>query len=195
MERLVMHNKILLVDDEESILRSFTKSFESEGYNVTAAHNGEEGIIHLQKSMFNLVISDLIMPGVDGIAVIKEAREQNPNIGTIILTGYGDMKSAVDALRLGADDYILKPCDADELLIRSQRCIEKRYAFMVNKMYEKLLPICMYCKSIRDDSGAEPGKGKWNRIEEYISHNSGVNFSHACCPECAKNVFSEVVKQ
>ncbi len=189
-----MHNKILLVDDEESILRSFTKSFESEGYDVTTAPTGEEGIKHLQNSMFNLVISDLVMPGVDGIAVLKKAREQTPNIGTIILTGYGDLTSAVEALRLGADDYILKPCDADELLIRSQRCLEKRYAFQVNKMYEKLLPVCMHCKSIRDDSGVEPGKGKWLRIEEYISLKSGVNFSHACCPDCAKNYYTQFAK-
>jgi len=189
-----MHNRILLVDDEESILRSCSKNFEDEGYDVTTAQSGSEAIMHLQNSLFNLVISDLVMPGIDGIAVLKEARKQYPNIGAIILTGYGDMESAVDALRLGADDYLLKPCNPDELLIRSQRCIEKRYILEVNKMYEKILPICMYCKNIRDDTGVEIGRGKWFVIEEFFSLKNDVNFSHSCCPDCAKIHHNDFVK-
>ncbi len=188
-----MQNKILLVDDEETILRSCKMIFEDEGYNVTTATSGKEAIIHLQKNVFNLIISDLVMPGIDGIGVLKEARKQYPNIGAIIITGYGNMESAVKALRLGADDYLLKPCNADELLLRSQRCIEKRSAFEVNKMYEKLLPICMYCKNIRDDAGVERGKSKWLMVEEYFSLRSDVNFSHSYCPQCFKLHHSELL--
>jgi len=116
--------------------------------------------------------------------VLKEARKLNPEVGAIILTGYGDMSSAIDALRLGADDYLLKPCNADELLLRTARCLEKREAFRKIQLYEKILPVCMYCKSIRDDTGTEPGKGKWLSMEKFIYTKSGTGISHTFCPKC-----------
>ena len=121
-----MRNKeILLVDDEEAILNSFRKDFVQENYNVTMASSGEEAITNLQGKSFDLVVTDLVMPGVDGIGVLQKAKELDPEICVIILTGYGDMTSAIDALRLGADDYLLKPCVTDELLLRTRRCLEK----------------------------------------------------------------------
>ena len=118
------------------------------------------------------------------MGVLYEAKKQDPGIGTIILTGYGDMTSAIEALRLGADDYLLKPCDAGELLIRVARCLERQEAFRKIKLYENILPICIYCKNIRDDAGTEPGKGKWLRMEEYLSRKIGTDVSHGCCPVC-----------
>ncbi len=180
-----MKNKnILLVDDEETILSSFRKSFEYEGYTVTTASNGEQAVTILQNTHFDLVITDLVMPGVDGIGVLREAAKKDPDICVIILTGYGDMTSAIEALRLGADDYLLKPCDTDELLLRVSRCLEKQDAMRKVKLYENILPICMYCKSIRDDTGTEHGKGKWMKVDQYLYHKSGTIISHGCCPEC-----------
>ena len=123
------NKKILLVDDEESIRTSFRKDFEHEGYKLTTAASGEEAITKIRDTHFDLVITDLSMPGIDGIGVLQEVKKLNPDIGTMILTGYGDMTSAIEALRLGADDYLLKPCDADELLLRAARCLEKQEAF------------------------------------------------------------------
>ncbi|MFC1523413.1 sigma-54-dependent transcriptional regulator [Thermodesulfobacteriota bacterium] len=180
-----MKNKsILIVDDEESILNSFRKDFEQEKYAVTTAASGEEAITKLQKEHFNLVITDLVMPGIDGIGVVQEAKKMDPEIGTIILTGYGDMTSAIEALRLGADDYLLKPCDTDELLMRITRCLEKHEALKKIKVYENILPVCMYCKAIRDDTDTGPGKGKWMRLEEYLHRKNGTDISHSCCPRC-----------
>lgn len=180
----MQNKKILLVDDEESILNSFRKDFEHKGYTVTTAASGEEAVTHLQSNHFDLVVTDLAMPGMDGIGVLQEAKKQDPEIGAMILTGYGDMNTAIEALQLGADDYLLKPCDADELLLRVARCLEKQEAFRKVKIYENILPICMYCKSIRDDTGTEPGKGKWMRMETYLRQKSGADISHGCCPEC-----------
>jgi len=104
--------------------------------------------------------------------------------GVIILTGYGDTTSAYEALRLGADDYVLKSCESDELMMRIQRCLEKQNAFQKVKFYENILPVCVYCKNIRDDVGTEHGKGKWLRMEEYIRTKSESNNSHDCCPVC-----------
>lgn len=180
----MLNKKILLVDDEESILNSFRKDFEHEGYQVTTAASGEEAIKKLQNKHFDLVVTDLAMSGLDGIEVLQEAKKQDPEIGTMILTGYGDMTSAIEALRMGADDYLLKPYDSDELLLRAARFLEKQEAFRKVKMYENILPICMYCKNIRDDSGTERGEGKWLRLEAYFHQKRGTGFSHGCCPEC-----------
>lgn len=181
-----MVEKILLIDDEESILLSCRKNFEHEGYDVTTASSGEEGIAYLRNNLFHLVVSDLVMGGIDGIGVLEAAREKYQNIGTIILTGYGDLDSAIKALRLGVDDYLLKPCHPEELFIRARRCLEKRRAFQLNELYEKILPVCMYCKNIRDDSGGEFGRGKWFALEEYLERKSGVEFSRTCCPDCGE---------
>ena len=126
---MVKNNKILLVDDEESIVKSLQQDFKQEGYEITIALSGEEAIEKLRDQQFDMVLSDLAMPGVDGIAVLNEAKKVNPEMITVILTGYGDMTSAIEALRLGVDDYLLKPCDSEELLVRTSRHLAKQEAF------------------------------------------------------------------
>ncbi len=189
----MLQKKILLVDDEEIIRKSFRKAFEPETYAVTTAASGQEAITILGNDQFDIVLTDLVMQEIDGIDVLKETKKLNPQAGTIILTGYGDMASAIEALRLGADDYLLKPCDADELLLRIARCLEKQEAFRKVKLYENILPICMYCKNIRDDTGAEPGSGKWIAIEQYMLAKNGTLMSHTFCPQCRERAEKDML--
>lgn len=179
-----MMKKILLVDDEEAILLSFRKFLQAENYEVTTATSGEEALSKIAAGQYDLVITDLIMEGVDGIKVLQEAKKLNPELVVFILTGYGDLTSAIDALRLGADDYLLKPCDADELLLRIARALAKQALTRKIKLYEDFLPMCMYCRKIRDDTGSEPGSGKWMRLEEYLHYKTSTKVSHGICPEC-----------
>ena len=79
-----------------------------------------------REAQYDLVITDLMMPGIDGFGVLKAVKDMAPLTSVIILTGYGDMRSAIDALRLGADDFLLKPCDIEELVFRIRRCLERR---------------------------------------------------------------------
>lgn len=117
---------ILLIDDEEAILASIGWTLENNNFETTTAKNGQEGIDLLQRKPFDLVITDLMMPQVNGMAVLKRAKSLYPEIGVIILTGYGDVDSAVEALKMGADDYLQKPCDMDDLLIKARRGFEKQ---------------------------------------------------------------------
>ncbi len=117
---------LLFVDDENLIRHSFTQDLRAEHFTVTAAAGGREAIDALEKGPYDLVITDLLMPDVDGFAVLKAVKKLAPQTSVIILTGYGDMRSAIDALRLGADDFTLKPCEIEELVFRIQRCLEKR---------------------------------------------------------------------
>jgi PAS domain S-box-containing protein len=117
---------ILFVDDEDVIRKSFQRELQVEGFAVTVAAGGAEAIGALEKDAYDLVITDLMMPGIDGFGVLKAAKKLAPLTSVIILTGYGDMTSAIDALRLGADDFTLKPCEVEELIFRIRRCLERR---------------------------------------------------------------------
>lgn len=122
-----MNNKaILLVDDEENILASIGWVLEKNNCRVTKATDGREAIELLHTNHYDLVITDLMMTGVDGIAVLKEAKSSNPDVGVIILTGYGDVDSAVETLKMGADDFLQKPCDIDDLLNKARHSLEKQ---------------------------------------------------------------------
>jgi DNA-binding response OmpR family regulator len=189
-----MRNKsILLVDDEEIILNSIGKNLRLQNYDVTLANSGEQAISLLNSSQFDLLVTDLSMPEIDGIQVLKEAKKINSLTAVIILTGYGDMSSSIEALRLGADDYLIKPCDPAEFTFRIKRCFEKQEAFRKVRLYENILPVCMYCKNIRDDTGAEPGKGKWLEMEKYIHSRSGTDISHTFCPQCQKRAEKDML--
>ena len=117
---------ILFADDELLIRKSFTRELRAEGFTVTAVSSGREAIGELEIRKYDLVITDLMMPDVDGFGVLKYVKKHIPQTSVIILTGYGDIRSAIDALRLGADDFTLKPCEVDELVFRIRRCLEKQ---------------------------------------------------------------------
>ena len=185
-------NRILLVDDENSIRISLADELEDEGYSVTTAASGEEAFALLKENDFDLIITDLVMEGIGGIEVLKKAKTLDPIISVLILTGYGNLETAIAALRLGADDYLLKPCEIDELLLRVQRGLEKREMQKRIALYENIFPVCAGCKKIRDDDGRKPGSGEWLQMETYIMRKTGVQPSHGLCPECAEKMRTEI---
>ena len=191
-----MKNKsILLVDDEEIILNSLGMDLRQENYDVTFATSGEEAISLLRGNQFDLVVTDLSMSGMDGIQVLKEAKKINPLMGVIILTGYGDMTSAIDALRLGADDYLLKPCESEELIIRIGRCLEKQEAFQKIKIYEGMLPVCCSCGDIRDDTGMGQGKGNWMKAGDFIAKKTSSKVTHSYCNDCLRKLYPDMADE
>ena len=118
------HN-ILLVDDDPGILGVIAFALEDRGYQVTTASGGEAAIDALRRKGFDLVITDLNMPGTDGIAVVKKAKGLHRDCRVMILTGSGDGTLVAKAIRFGADDYMLKPCTLSELWSRVDTCLER----------------------------------------------------------------------
>ena len=116
---------ILLVDDDPLILKGIGKDLEDKGYKVITAESGEKATKLIRDTTFDLVITDLTMEEIDGIQILKKTKELNPDTMVIILTGFGDLDSATDAIRLNADDYLLKPCEPEEISFRVSRCLEK----------------------------------------------------------------------
>jgi len=182
---------LLLVDDDPFILEGIGKDLEGNGYQVTRADSGEKALALLESTDFALVITDLIMARIDGIQVVKKAKELDSETQVIILTGFGALDSAIEALRSKADDYLLKPCESQEMLFRVKNCLEKRELIRKINLYQKILPMCCVCKKIRDDTNREPGKGEWISIEKFIHENADLDITSGYCPECTQKTLNE----
>jgi len=118
-------HSILLVDDDPLVLAGFREILSRAGYDVTAVFSGGEAIEQLETRAFDVILTDLLMPRVSGIDVLRFVRERHPDSVVIVVTGYASVRSAVEALRLGAHDYLIKPCDEHELLFRVNMGIER----------------------------------------------------------------------
>jgi DNA-binding NtrC family response regulator len=178
--------RILLVDDDHYILEGIGADLESQGFHVTKTDKGDLALQLLEENHFDLVITDLVMEDTDGIQVLTRTKEFNADTMVIILTGYGDMKSAIEALREQADDYLLKPCESEEMLYRVNRCLEKRELTRKIEIYQNILPMCCVCKKIRDDRHTEAGKGKWVSVEQFIHDKAKLDITSSYCPDCAQ---------
>ena len=118
--------RILVVDDDEFVCNSLKWLLIDEGYDVGVCTDGKSALQELSRHNFDLVLTDLMMPEVDGLAVLQEVKRISPNTAVIILTGYGTLESAMAALREGAYDFLTKPCDDGEMKYKIQGALEQR---------------------------------------------------------------------
>ncbi len=118
--------RALLVEDEPNMVRTLTKILERRGLRVESAANGKEALHRLEKDTYDLVITDLNMPVMSGLELLREIKGRGLEAAVIVLTGYGTIQSAVEALKLGAGDYLIKPCHPEELLLAVSRLLELR---------------------------------------------------------------------
>jgi len=124
--------KIILVDDEPSILSVLSVLLKAEGYEVVPVDGGTKAAELIKSTPFDLMITDIRMRPIDGMALLNLAREQQPSMSVLMITGYGSVETAVEALKVGAFDYITKPFKVDELLITVQRALEYNKALTEN---------------------------------------------------------------
>ena len=118
-------NKILLIDDEPDIVRVLSMSLRADGYDVIPAHSGIEGVEVFEKERPDIVLTDIKMPGMDGIEVLKKVKSIQPQSEVIIITGHGDIDNTIEALQYGASDFINKPVRDEALSIALKRAREK----------------------------------------------------------------------
>jgi DNA-binding NtrC family response regulator len=107
--------KILIVDDDEEICSIFKEALEAEGYIISTAQNGKQALVKIKEEPFDLIITDKNMPQMGGLRLTKAIRKEYPNIKIVLITGVGGPKSYINAMELGADEYLSKPFRINEL--------------------------------------------------------------------------------
>ncbi|MDA8388047.1 MAG: sigma-54 dependent transcriptional regulator [Nitrospiraceae bacterium] len=120
-----MQTRILIVDDEKDILRALEFLFKADGHAVTTALSGEKALSVLQAESFDIMISDLKMPGMDGLKLLEEAKRLYPDMTVVMMSAYATVEGAVDAMKKGAADYIVKPFMNDDVRFTVRRLIEE----------------------------------------------------------------------
>lgn len=183
---------VLIVDDEKLIREALRLDLLAQGYAVDLAASGEDAVVLLAGNEYDLIITDLLMEGMSGLEVLRLAKDKRPEQLVFILTGYGELESAVEALRLGADDYLVKPYDHDELILRIASKLNSQNVCKTAPSNESLLSICSECKKIRDGEADGNGHGNWIGIEQFIGKMTGSILSHGICPDCFHRRMSEL---
>ncbi len=118
--------QVVVIDDDDANRRSTEMALQKDGYAVASFASGGEGIDYLQEQGADLLITDLRMPGMNGLDVLKQAKAVDPGVAVLMITGFGSVESAVDAMKQGADDYLQKPVNLVELRKRVAVAVEKR---------------------------------------------------------------------
>ncbi len=121
-----MEDQILIVDDEEVICSILARRLTREGYTCVTANNGREALQYFYKHPFSLIISDIKMPEMDGLALLKRVKATNPKMMVIMVTAFPEIDLAVEAMHLGAYDFIIKPADLDLVILSVKKALEKK---------------------------------------------------------------------
>jgi len=143
---------ILIIDDEKAIRKTLSEILSFEGYKIDEASDGEEGLKKFRERNYDVVLCDIKMPKIDGIEFLQKAGESNPDIPVIMISGHGNIETAVEAVKTGAYDYISKPPDLNRLLITIRNAMDKSNLVSEAKVLKK----------------------KVNRVQEMIGHSAPI---------------------
>ncbi|MEP6922944.1 MAG: sigma-54 dependent transcriptional regulator [Pyrinomonadaceae bacterium] len=130
-------SNLMIVDDEQSYRQLLSLVFSSEGHSVRTAENGREAVRLIHQEPADLIISDVRMPDMDGISLLRSARETAPDIGFVLMTAFATVETARDAFKLGADDFIQKPFDVEELKLIVQKTLDKQALLTENRAFKR----------------------------------------------------------
>ena len=135
------HEKVLIVDDEVDVLDLCRRVLEVEGYQVTTAQNGQEAVDIAREQSFDLLLTDIKMPGLSGLEVAQAIKEFDSSIVFVTMTGFSTMNMAIEALRLGIDEFIVKPFTPDDLISSVSRALERVHLRRENIRLKALIPL------------------------------------------------------
>ena len=135
----VLQPEVLIVDDDRQVREVLHEVFLSRGYTCHVAGNGQEGLEVFESVRPPLTVTDMKMPVMDGLEFLKRVRARDGDAAVLVLTGVGDVRTAIESLKTGAYDFILKPVNVDELLIAAERALERRQLLLERREHEALL--------------------------------------------------------
>jgi len=166
------HENVLIIDDSKETRDMLAEHLRELGYEVKVASDGSEGITMIDKEFFDVVLTDLVMPRVDGMAVLRYLVEHSPDSICIILTGHGSIKNAVEAIKAGAYDYLTKPLRMDEILLTLKRALDFRNLKRENQTLRNQLRRKYRFENIIGDS--EKMQAVFETIEKVADSDSTV---------------------
>lgn len=130
--------KVLLVDDEADFLATLAERLEARGLKVSTAASGQDAVGKVDDQNFDLVILDLAMPGIDGLETLKRIKAKQPETEIIMLSGQGSIKTSIEAMKLGADDFLEKPVNIAELMAKISEAKDKRLLVLQSKSVKEI---------------------------------------------------------
>lgn len=185
---------VLIVDDERLIRETLRFDLLEQGYAADVVASGEEAFAVLDRK-YDLIITDLVMEGISGLEVLRRAKELEPDRAVFILTGHRELDAAIGALRLGADDYIIKPYAYDEMISRVKTCLQAETDRRASRRAKPpILTMCSHCKKIRSVSKDGTKTNEWVTIEHFFSRLLGTEVSHGLCPDCYEQKMMELTE-
>jgi len=186
----ILKADILIVDDQEANVSLLEEMLRGAGYLSVASTRDPHQVCELHRQhRYSLILLDLLMPGLDGFAVMEalKAVETQGYLPVLVQTAQPEHK--VRALKAGAKDFISKPFDLVEVLLRVHNMLEVRLLLSAVRVLNSLLPICSYCKRIRDR------KDYWQSLEDYVGQHTDSKFSHSICPDCLEKEVRPELKE
>ncbi|NIR13015.1 MAG: response regulator [Desulfobacterales bacterium] len=121
-----MKIRVLLVDDEEQFVQTLAERLEMRDYDVTTSFSGEDALEKVKGYNFDVIVLDVLMPGVDGVETLGEIKKIKPLTEVIMLTGHATVETAIEGMKLGAYDYLMKPCETEELVTKINKAHERK---------------------------------------------------------------------
>lgn len=161
---LLKYKRILIVDDELLIQKVLARELRRQGFLTVETDNARSALAEVVQESFDLVITDLVMQGEDGLWLLEQVKLHSPDTAVILLTGFGDVDTSIKAIQLGVDDYLVKPIDTDELLYRVRRCFEKQNLIRaLSEQNDQLQKEILHRKKLEQDL-----KGHFDRIQRFF---------------------------
>lgn len=182
---------ILIVDDTPQNLQVLGQTLESNGYQVVIAQSGEQALEFTDSTVPDLILLDIIMPGLDGYETCRKFKEDHlvVDVPVIFLTAKTESDDILRGFDAGGVDYVTKPFNTAELLARVRTHLELKHAREEIKTLRGMVPVCSSCKSIRDTDGS------WMEFEQYIEKYSEAMLTHTMCPDCVKKHYPEIADE
>lgn len=150
-----MSTRILVVDDQPGVTRACAKILSRAGYDVVEQNHSVAALQLLQEEPFDLLLTDIRMPEMDGMELLTAAKQLDPHLSVVVITGYGTMDDAVKAIRLGAQGFLLKPYDPDELVAVINENLQRRNLIRDSVRLQTLLPLLKLSDALQEDKGAQ----------------------------------------
>ena len=152
---------ILVVDDDETMARTLLRALTRHGHQCFTALNGDQGLKLIHETRFDLILTDLVMPGFDGVTFVRTVKSIDSNIPIIMMTGYGSVDTAVEAMKAGAYDYLTKPFEVDELRLVVKRALEKLDLEQENRDLKRQLFVAADAPQLTRTRGPAPQVHLW----------------------------------